>query len=278
MVFWMKYRTAILIISLLYSVNVSAKDTYIFARAPQLTPAVTSKIWTPFVNYLSESTGINISLKVYSSRQDFEKDINKGKVDLFLGNPGYGVIAHHKHGYIPIIRSSRKLLEGIIVSKKGSGINSIQQLSGKTISFPSENAFVASLLIRYELDKNFKIKYKAKYAGSHDNSYRNVLVGTAMASTGVVRTLESENEALRNQLKIIYTTQGIKSHPVMVHPAVPEKIRQAIQSQILKLSKTAEGKKLLKSIKLQDPVTVTYDEDYKKIEPFAMKAYKHLLE
>jgi len=273
----MKYRTVILIITLLYTVNINAKNTFIFARAPQLTPAVISKTWTPFINYLSESTGENISLKVYASRVDFEKDISEGKIDLFFGNPGYSIIAHKKHGYIPIIRSSRKLLEGIIVTRKGNGINSIKQLSGKTISFPGKNAFAASLLIRYHLDQNPDIAYKAKYAKSHDDAYRNVLVGTATASAGVMRTLEREKKALRDQLQIIYTTPGIKSHPIMVHPAVPKTTRQAIQSQILKLSKTEDGNKLLKSIKLLKPVTANYEEDYKQVEQFAINAYKHML-
>ncbi|MDH5600769.1 MAG: phosphate/phosphite/phosphonate ABC transporter substrate-binding protein [Gammaproteobacteria bacterium] len=274
----MNYRTAILIITLLYTANINAKESLIFARAPQLSPAVISKTWTPFVKHLSEVTGTNISLRVYSSRLDFEQDISKGKVALFFGNPAYGVIAHKKHGYVPIIRSNRKLLEGIIVTRKGNGINSIEQLSGKTISFPAKNSFAASLLIRYYLDTKEGITYNEKYAGSHDNSYRNVLVGTATASAGVIRTLERENEALRNQLQVIYTTPGIKSHPVMVHPSVAKTTRQAIQSEILKLSETEEGKNLLKSIKLQNPVSASYEDDYKQIEPFVLKAYQHLLD
>ena len=173
---------------LVFSSNVAAERSLILARAPQLSASVTSNIWGPFVKSLSESTNLNIKLKVYDERLDFENDIKLGKIDLYFGNPGYGVAGHLKHGYIPLIRSDRKLLEGIVVTKKDSDIQTIEQLNGKIIAFPDKSAFAASIIVRSRINSDFNIKFKTLYTGSHDNTYRAVLIGKALAGGGVKRT------------------------------------------------------------------------------------------
>ncbi|MDH5632241.1 MAG: phosphate/phosphite/phosphonate ABC transporter substrate-binding protein [Gammaproteobacteria bacterium] len=269
----------LVILSLLISAfTVSAKEELVFARAPQLAARITSQQWTPFVQKLSESTGVAISLRVYTERNDFERDIRHGAVDFYYGNPGYGVVGHIRHGYIPIIRSGRKLLEGIVVVKKDSGITDIRQLAGKTIAFPDKNAFAASLYIQSIIKSDFGISYNPVYTASHDNTYRAVLIGTASAGGGIKRTLESEQVRLRDQLKTIYVTPGMKSHPIMVHPGVPEKIRRTIQNAILNMEKSDNGKQLLKTIKLQKPVVADYNRDYRKIEPLVRNMYKDLID
>jgi phosphonate transport system substrate-binding protein len=274
----MSYRLVLLLAALLISTSATAERSLVLARAPQLSPTVTSQLWSPFVRYLSETTGAKITLKVYTERSKFETDIKDGKVDLYFGNPGYGIVGHLRHGYIPLIRSDRKLLEGIIVAKKDGDIKSAEQLNGKVIAFPDETAFAASLYIRSRLNSDFNIDYQSIFTGSHDNTYRAVLIGKAAAGGGVTRTLERENPKLRKQLQIIYKTPGMKSHPLMAHPEVPENVRKSIQEAILNLNKDDAGKKLLKTVKLQKPVVADYSQDYKATEPFAIKMYEYLLD
>jgi len=262
----------------LYSTTVVGETELILARAPQLSAHTLSKQWSPFVSYLSKETGIKIKLKVYSDRNEFEKDIITGNVDLYFGNPGYGVVGHIKQGYMPIIRSSKKLLKGILVARKNSNINSIEQLDNQTIAFPSKKAFAATLYLQSLLDTNYDISYKPIYLNSHDNSYRSVLIGKSSASAGVKRTLEAESQKLREQLQIIYTTPGLKPHPLMVHPDVPIETQTLIQKAILKLDKSDKGKKLLKVIKIQKPVISNYQLEYKALEPLAIKMYQSLLD
>ena len=274
----MDRRFSLFLVLLLISTSVLAERTLVLGRAPQLSASTISQQWSPFVRHLSEATGTKIILKVYHDRSEFEGDVKDGKVDLYFGNPGYGIVGHLRHGYIPLVRSDRKLLEGIVVVKKESGIESIQQLSDKRIAFPAETAFAASLYIRSRLDSDFKIAYQPFYVGSHDNTYRTVLVGKAAAGGGVKRTLESEPRRIREQLQIIYTTPGMKPHPLMAHPRVPENIRKSIQKAIVDLNKDDAGKKLLKTVKLQKPVIADYTQDYQPIEPFVTKMYKYLLD
>jgi len=271
-------KSLFLLSILLFSNNVLAEQTLVLARAPQLSPAVTSKLWTPFIQHLSATTGIKIDLKVYTTRDAFEKDITKGNVDLYFGNPGYGIIGNQLHGYLPLIRSDKKLLKGIVVVRKDSPIETIEQLEGKEIAFPGRNSFAASLYLRSILKSNFNLNYQPSFhSGSHDNAYRTVLVGKSIAAGGVTRTLQHEHPKRREQLRVIYTTPGMKSHPLMASPKIPLATRKSIQEAIINLNNDTAGKKLLKSVKLQKPVIANYETDYKPIEALATQMYSFLL-
>jgi len=273
----MKFALVFYFLVWILSQNACAQQALILARAPQLSPDIISKTWTPFVDYLKKETGRQISLKVYLKREEFERDILNGDVDLYFGNPAYGIIGHLNHGYMPLIRSDRKLLEGIIVVRKDSGIHSIKDLENKKIAFPSPNAFAASKYIRSLFDSGELSSYSTVFTGSHDNTYRAVLVGEVAAGSGVTRTLELEDATLKEKLKIIYTTPGLKSHPLMAHPRVSAMEQKAIQTAILALNLSDAGKKMLESIKLQRPVIADYTTDYKSVENLSIKMYHHML-
>ena len=271
-------KSIFLLSILLFSNSAWAERALVLARAPQLSADVMSQLWAPFVQHISKTTGIKIRLKVYTKRADFEKDIVDGNVDLYFGNPGYGIVGHLRHGYVPLIRSDKKLLKGIVVVKKDSGIKTVEQLENQVIAFPAETAFAASLYLRSILKSDSNLNFKPIYAGSHDNAYRTVLIGQAAAAGGVSRTLQHEPPERREQLQVIYTTPGMKSHPLMASPDILLSTRKSIQKAIIDLDKDATGKKLLKSVKLQKPVIANYVNDYQSIELLGRKMYNFLLD
>ena len=273
----MNIKASLFILVLFLATPAYADETHIFARAPQQSPAVTSKSWSPFIKELSKRIKRKIILKVYTTREDFESDIKKGNVDFYLGNPGYGVVGHLRHGYIPLIRSDKKRLEGILVVKKDSKIQTLTDLDNKRIAFPGRTSFAASLYLRASISDSSNINYQPLFTGTHDNTYRNVLIGKADAGGGVIRTFQQENVGFQKKLRIIYTTPGTQPHPIMSHPNVAVEIRQQIQQAILNMDKSEPGKKLLKNIKLQQPVIADYRRDYKSLEKATKQMYDYLL-
>lgn len=257
--------------------SIQAHAELILARAPQLSSTVLANIWTPYVEYLSEQTGETIKLRLYPNRESFEKDIALGEVDMIFGNPAYAVVGKLKHGYEPLIRSDKKRLKGIIVVRKESPIQSVKDLKDKSIVFPSRTAFAASLYIRDQLDNVEKISYEEAYVSTHDNVYRGVLVGKYVAGGGIKRTLEREPKELKDKLRIIYETPGVKPHPLVVHPKVSVKLRSAILRATLALNESESGRKMLKKLKLASPVKADYENDYKNLEGLAIKVYDYLL-
>lgn len=266
-----------LIMGLQISSSAFSKEL-LLGRAPQSSPEIELHDWTPVIEYLREQTGQLVNLKVYSERKVFEEDLVQGKLDLFFGNPAYAVVGHYLHGYIPLVRSDKKKLKGILVVRKDSPLNSAEQLQGKLIGFPGESAFAASLYVREQLRNHVGIQFNAKYFNSHNNVYRNVLVGNVVAGAGVKRTLDSEPEALRNQLRIIYETPGTSPHPLAAHPRVSAMLRNNISKALLALDETDEGQLMLKNVKLEKPMAADYDRDYKGIETISLRMYQYLIQ
>ena len=262
----------------LYSSYLSAEQTYILARAPQFSSVTMSRLWTPFVKYLSHTTGYKFRLKLYHDRTDFEADLKQGRPDLFYANPGYFAVMHRKYAYVPLVRSNARQLKGIIVARKNSGIDSIQQLNGKTISFPGKNAFAASLYIRSILKNKLKINIKTKYIAGHDNVYRSVVSGRSLAGGGVYRTLNVEQVNLKSQLKVVYETPGLAPHPLAAHPRLTKKIQEAVIKSVLKLSTEKEGRAMLSAIKLIKPIRADFQRDYQMLDSMAVEMYQHIFD
>ena len=270
--------TAFFIYQAMTSAFATAEERiFTIARAPQISITKTEKAWSPYVQYLNESTNSQFILKLYNNRDIFEQDIKNGLVDFYYGNPGYGVVGYLNHGYLPVIRSDKKKLQGIIVVRKDSELKRVTDLKDKTLVFPGKTAFAASLLIKHYLGLHYSLNFEEDYVVGHDNVYRNVLNGSFEAGGGVFKTLNREPEGLRNQLRVIYKTPGVSSHPFMVHPSVPDYLKKIVISNTLSLNSSENGKKILKKIKLSKPVVADYKKEYKPLEPLVKKVYRYLL-
>ena len=255
---------------------VYARD-YILARAPQRSAVKMSQAWNQFIDALRRESGVRIRLKLYNERIAFERDLKNGTPDFAFGNPAYLIVANQRHGYLPILRSDKTLLKGIVVVRRDSAIKKLSDLNGSKIVFPGKHAFAASLYLRALLGEA-GLKYIPVYVNGHDNVYRNVASGNFIAGGGVYRTLAVEKGQLMNQLRVVYETPGIRPHPLIVRPDVPLTIVHRVRDAILKMWNTPDGRTLLTKIKLEKPVTADFNRDYSAIKKISLKAYLELLE
>jgi len=246
---------------------------YIWSVVPQFTGTAVHRDWTPVIKYIEDKTGYRFKLKIYDSIPDFEKGFLKGEPDIAYMNPYHAVMAMEAQGYDPVIRNSNRTLSGIMVVRADSNIDDVKQLNGKNIAFPSPNAFAASLYLRALLTEKEHIQFTSIYAGTHSNAYRYVLLGKTIAAGAVNRTLSKENKAVKQNLKIIYETPAFPSHPLTVHKRVPDKVKQAIQSALIELHQSEEGKKILAAILLSNPIKADYDIDYRPLKSLDLKKY-----
>lgn len=251
----------------------SENSTFTFAIVPQLPASTTISNWRPLLHHLSQHTGLNIQIILYKSFIEFETDIMNGKPDFVYMNPYHQVVAYQSQGYIPLIRDNSTQLIGILVVRKDSPIRSVRELEGKTIAFPSPNAFAASLYMRALLSEKEEIKYTSEYAVTHNNVYRNVALGLVDAGGGVNKTLEAESPDIREQLRVIYEIPGVAPHPISAHPRVSTQIREAVIRGLMEMATDNDGKAALKSVQLEHPVRADYKNDYLYLNTLHLNKY-----
>lgn len=231
-------------------------DGYTFGVVPQYGQRQMFATWKPILNELEKRTGLSFRLVSTPTIPAFEKECLKGAYDFVYMNPYLVLKANKPAGYLPIIRDSTDL-RGILVVRKDSPVKSPSELNSKTIAFPSPNALGASLLMRADLTNLFHVNFAPLYVTSHDSVYLHVVKGLAEAGGGVEKTLREQNGAIRDALKVIYTTRPIPSHPVVAHPRVAGPDAEKVRRAFIEMEATPDGRELLARIPMNHPISTS---------------------
>jgi len=227
---------------------------------PQQNATKLARLWTPICNHLSQQTGYRYVFKTAKNIPTFEKRLAAGKYDMAYMNPYHYTVFSIDPGYRAFARETNKRIQGIIVVKKDSAIQSIAELSGKTLAFPAPAAFAASLLPRAYF-KTKQIEISPRYVSSHDSVYLTVSKSLYPAGGGIQRTFNNMPESIRKQLRILWKTPGYTPHAFAAHPRLPEAVVKDTADALIAMSTDEQGGKLLKNLKF-NPIGPARDEDW----------------
>ena len=208
-----------------------------FGIVPQQSASRLAKMWGPLMEELGAAAGVTFRFQTTKDIPTFEACLAKGVYDIAYMNPMHYAIFSQEARYRAIARQSKKRLKGVIVARIGSEIDEIPDLGGAQVAFPSPGAFGASILTRSTLADN-DIEFEPSYVKSHDSVYRAVAAGLFPAGGGVLRTFNSVDPSIRENLRIIYETEGFTPHAIAAHPRIGGDLSQRIQTALLDLAQT----------------------------------------
>ena len=250
------------VILLISSTSPGAEEspTLSIGIVPQQNATKLARLWTPICNYLSRQTGYRYVFKTAKDIPTFEKRLAAGEYDIAYMNPYHYTVFSIDPGYRAFARETHKRIQGIIVVKKDSAIQSIAELSGKTLAFPAPAAFAASVLPRAYL-KMKQIEISPRYVSSHDSVYLTVSKGLYPAGGGIQRTFNNMPESIRKQLRILWKTPGYTTHAFAAHPRLTAVVVKDTADALIAMSTDEQGGKLLKNLKF-NPIGPAIDEDW----------------
>lgn len=248
-----------------------AAESYTFAVVPQFEQRKLFATWEPIVAELIRQTGLDLKLVATLNVPEFEKELARGSFDFVYANPYHIMREAPRQGYIPLVRD-RQPLRGILVVRKDDPIKSPAELDGKTLAIPSLNALGASLLLRADLERVFKVRMKPVNAKTHSSVYLNVANGLTDAGGGVEKTLREQERSVQGLLRVLYTTRDMPSHPVAAHPRVPPGIRDKVQRAMLDLADTERGRSLLAEVPMT-AATAASIADYRVMSGWGLESY-----
>jgi phosphonate transport system substrate-binding protein len=249
-----------------------AAETYSVGVVPQFDARRVQAIWQPILTEVAKRSGVQLELVGSPDIPQFETQLMAGEFDFAYMNPYHLIKAHTGQGYSPLVRDVGRTLYGIVVVRKDSPIQRVEELDGKLIAFPAPNALGASLIPRAEFSETYKINIQPRYVRSHGSVYLNVVTGETAAGGGVQKTLQQQPENIRNALRIVYKTSEVAPHPFAAHPRVPAAVRERIRQAFLQLGGTNEGQALLTKIpaKVIGPASL---EDYQALRTMGLDKY-----
>lgn len=264
-------KIASLLIAVLIGSASHAAGAYSFAVVPQFDQRKLFATWKPIVDNISKRTGIQLNLVATLTVPEFERELSKGSFDFVYANPYHILREEDRQGYVPLIRDKTPL-RGILVVAKDSPLKSPADLDGQQMAIPSFNALGASLLLRADLAQIFKIKVTPVNVKTHSSVYLYVANGLIPAGGGVEKTFQEQEPAVRDLLRVLYTTREMPSHPIAAHPRVPAKVQAAIKQAFLELAATDEGRRLLQEIPMTDVVAASM-KDYAPMRAWGLASY-----
>lgn len=245
--------------------------TYSFGIVPQFEQRRLYATWKPIIDDLEKRTGLKFRLVTTLNIRDFEKAFFHGDLDFMYANPYYFAKLPGAPAYIPLV-ADKTPLRGILVARKDGPIQKPSDLDGKTVAFPSANALGASLLVRSALDRVFHVRVEPLYVTTHSSVYLHVAKDLAAAGGGVEKTFLEQDQSIRSQLRVIYTTRPFPSHPVAAHPRVPESDREKVRQALLDMNQAAASKEMLLKVPVQEFIPV-HDEDYAIMHEWGLQKY-----
>lgn len=264
-----------LFLSVLLSFNLFAQ-TLTFGVVPQQSAKKMASLWSPVLRYLSDTSGLKIQFATAKNIPEFEKRLLAGEYDIAYMNPYHYTVFSQKPGYNAIAKQKDKKIKGILVVKKDSPLTELGELKGTKLAFPSPAAFAASVLPRAKMAQD-GINFTPKYVSSHDSVYLNVARGFFPAGGGVMRTFNNTDPAVREQLKVLWTTPGYTSHAIATHPDMPQKTQQVLIKAMLKMNSDSEGLALLKKLNFKG-LEAASDDKWNDVRDLDIRLLNHMLQ
>ncbi|KAA6187760.1 phosphate/phosphite/phosphonate ABC transporter substrate-binding protein [Thiohalocapsa marina] len=227
-----------------------ADETYSFGIVPQQSASKLARDWAPLLTHLQQALGVELRFRTAPDIPEFERRLAAGEYDFAYMNPYHYTVFSRAPGYRAFARVADTRIRGILVVRADSAIESLHDLDGASIAFPAPAAFAASVLMRSDL-KAQGIGFTPKYVSSHDSVYRAVAKGLYPAGGGVVRTLQAVEPDIREQLRILWTTEGYTPHAFAAHPRVPEDRVAALTAAMVALAQSETGRERLAPLRVE---------------------------
>lgn len=240
---------------------------------PQFPATEIHDTWSKLLDGLQGRGLPKIELVFARDITEFESEFLAGNPDLIYCNPYHMVMAKKAQGYIPLVRDSEPLT-GILIAPKNSELGSIQKLedlNGKTLLFPSPNAFGASLYMRALLTREKGINFVTKYVKTHPNVIRGVVRKEGYAGGMVRSTLLAESPELQQKVTVIYETPPVPPHPIAAHPRVSQAMQETLTTAIL--NHIQRNKPVGAAIQMDNPMRASYSKDYQSLEKLGLETF-----
>ncbi len=257
---------------------------YIIGIHPLHNPHRLVQVYGPIVEYINRHIP-QAEFKLEASRnyEEFERKLYAGHFAFAMPNP-YQTLQSLKYDYHIFGKmSDDEVFRGIILVRKDSGINTVTDLKGKAVSYPSATALAATMMPQYYLHThgiNINKDIENRYVGSQESSIENVLRGhVAAGATWPVpwTSYSAKHPDKAAQLVVRWETAPLLNNGWVARNNVPPDIQEKVAQLLFNLQNHAEGQAMLRQVPISkfEPAT---DKTYQPVHDFLENFSKEVRE
>lgn len=217
--------------------------TYPFGVLNQRSVSLTAEYWNPILRYLSDKTGLPLSLRIARTANETTDLAVKGELAFVYTNhlftPG-----RDKLGYTVLARQEGEAIRGQIVVGKNAPIDSLKALHDQPVAFANPYAFVGYFVPMDKLLRE-EINVKPIFAGNQEAAMGRLRAGQVTAAG--VNSKVMADFALRENFpyKVLWSSEPYFDLAVMAHPSVPKNVRDKIRDALVHMKTDPEGYAIL---------------------------------
>ena len=250
----------------------SAKPVLNLAVFPRLNPLQSNRMYKPLTQYLSRQLGVEVVLNIPKDFPTFWAGLKQGKYDIVHYNQYHYVKSRKEFGYQVIVKNiefNESTIAGAIIVRADSHIKSIADLKGKHVVFGGGTKAMQSYIVARYLLLQGGLKpgdYSESFAKNPPNAILSAYFKQAQAAGAgdkVLRLKVVKEQIDTGELRLLAKGEQLAHLPWAVKRTLPEKTKKKLQQLFLNMSKTADGKALLKKMQL-DGFALAKDSDYDK--------------
>jgi phosphonate transport system substrate-binding protein len=203
----------------------------------------------PFADYLSETLGVPVTLRMASAYSGIIQAMDVGEADMaMLGAAAYAAAHDVLRGDLQplghaVSRTGDRGYFAVIIVAADSPAQSLEDLAGKTLAFADPNSASGYLVPNFYLgqmglgDGHFA---STGFSGSHDNGILAVVRSTYDAAAtwhytednGAVQRMTDRGEIPANAVRVVWESPLIPSDAWSVRASMPEDLKADLLSAL----------------------------------------------
>lgn len=243
----MKYRiaTVLVILSALAWGTGARAESYSFGVLSQRSAVLTAEHWNPILDYAARKAGVTLNLKVARTAPESNAATARGEYDFVYSNTIF-LPAIAAQNYQVILQPRTEAIAGQIVTLEASPFQSLRDLDGKVVGFPSKAAFVGYAVPMDHLLRE-GIRVEPVFGGNQEGVMAQLKAGR-IGAAGVNSQVMAAFAAREGvKYRVLWESEPYHNLPVAVHPRVPKAVAQAVQKAIAGMNDDREGNAILEA-------------------------------
>ena len=224
---------------------------------PDESPTELARKFEPLGKYLESKLGMKVEFTPVTDYAAAVETLVNKKIDLaWFGGFTFVQSSVRSNGKtIPLVqREEDAVFKSVFITSTDSGINKLEDLKGKTLSFGSQSStsghlMPRSFLLAAKIDPDKDLK-RISFSGAHDATIAAVASGKVDAgalNVSVWNKFVEDKKVDPNAVKVFFTTPAYFDYNWTVHADMPAALREKIARAFLDLNPaTPQGAEILK--------------------------------
>jgi phosphonate transport system substrate-binding protein len=276
-------RRCLLAAALAAAMPVMAQQQVLRVTAiPDEAPTELARKFAPLGQYLESQLGMKVEWTPVTDYAAAVETLVNRKVDLaWFGGFTFVQASVRSNGkVIPLVqREEDTKFRSVFITDAGSGIKTLADLKGRSVSFGSASSTSGHLMPRHFLltagikpEADFK---HVAFSGAHDATVAAVAAGKVDAGAlniSVWEKLVAEKKVDTSQVKVFFTTPTYYDYNWSVHADMPAALREKLKRAFLALDPSNPAQKAILDLQRATRFVPTGPENYTGIRAAAESA------